>query len=526
MAPLLGEQRAPRGLFPRLLDASPGFVAYCDIVSFAASPNVPDAPGHDLIYRYVNARFASLNGQPIAELVGQRMSERFPGVVSSGLLHRYSAVIDSGQSQTFEFHYQYDGIDGWYLNTADLYDGGLVISFLDITARKCAEQEADRQAAQLRAMLDASLNSILMMRAIRDGAGQVVDFLVETANRAVQASLFRSPEALIGRTLLSVFPGNVESGFLALYARVADTGTPEQATYFYQDENGFSGWFAVSANRTETDRIVLTFNNITQYKEAQQAQTQQNEKLARINQNLKQSNDNLQSFAYVASHDLQEPLRKIQQFGNVINHRYSQQLGAEGSDLIGRMQKAADRMSILIRDLLALSRISTHQQLFGWVDLGTLVAEVLGDLELTIRDQDAAIQVGPLCNVVGDAGQLRQLVQNLLTNAIKFTKPGERPRVWVRCQPADPTTLPPMLLNGGSFACLVVADEGIGFNAASYGERIFGAFQRLHGRDEYEGTGIGLAVVKKVVERHHGHVVVESTPGHGATFFVYLPSAQ
>jgi two-component system, LuxR family, sensor kinase FixL len=249
--------------------------------------------------------------------------------------------------------------------------------------------------------------------------------------------------------------------------------------------------------------------DITQRKRAEQALQEQAEKLGR-------SNAELEQFAYVASHDLQEPLRKIQAFGDRLKTKYEQALGPEGIDYLARMQNAAARMQILIQDLLSLSRVASQAKPFAAVDLGDVVRTVVSDLEVRIDRVGGRVEVAALPVVWGDRGQLAQLLQNLIGNALKFQKPGEPPVVRVY---SEFLRLPQSDAEAWQ---IVVQDNGIGFDE-KYSERIFQIFQRLHGRSEYEGTGIGLAICRKIVDRHNGSIIANSTPGEGAKFVILLP---
>lgn len=256
-----------------------------------------------------------------------------------------------------------------------------------------------------------------------------------------------------------------------------------------------------------------------------QALKEANDALATSVAELQRSNESLSMFASMASHDLQEPLRKIQQFGDLLLGQHGTQLGESGCDLVTRMQAASVRMSALIRDLLDYARLSRQAQPFQPVDLNPLVEGVLGALEMVVVETGALIEVGPLATLPGDATQLAQLFQNLISNAIKFAKPGQMPQIRLRSEPRSRQQLPEGFRSWAAdqqYCLILVSDEGIGF-APSQAERIFGAFQRLHGKSQYPGTGIGLAIVKKVVEQHKGFIEAESSPGQGATFLVYLP---
>jgi signal transduction histidine kinase len=237
--------------------------------------------------------------------------------------------------------------------------------------------------------------------------------------------------------------------------------------------------------------------------------------LTELTRRLEISNRELQDFASVASHDLQEPLRKIQAFGDRLAVRCADQLGPEGNDYLRRMQNAAGRMQTLINDLLAFSRVTTKAQPFVPVDLARVAREVVSDLEARIEQSGATVEVGDLPVLDADPLQMRQLLQNLLGNALKFARPDIAPRVRLGTEEgAEPGTVR-----------LAVADNGIGFDE-KYLDRIFTVFQRLHGRGAYEGTGIGLAVCRKIAERHGGAITARSRPGEGATFLVTLPLHQ
>jgi light-regulated signal transduction histidine kinase (bacteriophytochrome) len=251
-----------------------------------------------------------------------------------------------------------------------------------------------------------------------------------------------------------------------------------------------------------------------------------NEELEAANRLLSRSNDNLQQFAYVASHDLQEPLRKIQQFGNLIQLRQGNySLDVEATGYIERMQSAASRMSTLIRDILAYSRIDTHQESSQPVSLNQVIAEVRTNLELLINETGAVLTVDELPTIPGDFAQLSQLFQNLLSNALKFRKEDVTPvlEVLVAQVPANqfPVDAPSVRL-AKTYYRIDVKDNGIGFDT-KYVDRIFQVFQRLHGKGEYAGTGIGLAICQRVATNHGGTITAHSEPDRGSTFSVYLP---
>lgn len=249
------------------------------------------------------------------------------------------------------------------------------------------------------------------------------------------------------------------------------------------------------------------------------------QELMQTNQQLSFSNERLQRFAYVASHDLQEPLRKIQTFASLLRKKYEQPLGVEGLSYLNRMTKSGEQMSLLIRDLLSYSRLNAQENQFQPVSLQLVLARVLETLELRIQQTHTTLEVEPLPALMGDQSQLTQLFQNLLSNAIKFTKPAQPPRVYITTQILNWNELPAEMnpiVRTEKYHQIVVRDEGIGFDE-QYSERIFEVFQRLHDKSEYKGTGVGLAICQRVVENHGGAIIARSESAEGACFEVYLP---
>jgi light-regulated signal transduction histidine kinase (bacteriophytochrome) len=229
---------------------------------------------------------------------------------------------------------------------------------------------------------------------------------------------------------------------------------------------------------------------------------------------LERSNQALRDFTSIAAHDLQEPLRKIRSFGNMIGQRYVSGLGQEGKDYLERMLGARSRMQSLLTSLLEYSRVTTKAEPPRRVNLTEIVREVLSDLEVSIVQSGGEIQVEDLPAVEADPTQMRQLFQNLIGNALKFHKEGEKPVIRVRSN-----------ASGNRELRIMIEDNGIGFEE-KYIDRIFSPFERLHGRHEYQGTGMGLAICKKIVERHGGSITARSAPDKGSIFIISLPLEQ
>ncbi len=234
--------------------------------------------------------------------------------------------------------------------------------------------------------------------------------------------------------------------------------------------------------------------------------------LLSFNNKLQQSNRALQEFAFIASHDLQEPLRKINSYCERLQYKYQTVIDGKGSEYMEKMQNAAVRMQTLINDLLTYSRVTTHAEPYTSVDLFQIVKEVLTDLEVQIEKTAGRVELSLLPVINADPTQMRQLFQNLIGNSLKFHKPGEPPAVKIYAAKEVPD----------GYCSIVIEDNGIGIDEIYY-DKIFGVFQRLHGKSEYEGSGIGLAVCKKIAEKHGGTIRVESKPGVGTKFIVNLP---
>lgn len=260
--------------------------------------------------------------------------------------------------------------------------------------------------------------------------------------------------------------------------------------------------------------VVLSLTDITERKLTERRLHETMEELAR-------SNADLQQFAYVVSHDLQEPLRKVVQFGEMLKTRTAGSLSEEAAGYVTRMQAAARRMGALIQGILALSRVATRAQGFEEVQLAETASGVVSDLEARLHETGGRVDIGELPAIEAEPTQMRQLIQNLIANALKFHQPDRAPVVKVYGRPAGPDDKQ----EETEMVRLVVEDNGIGFNARQ-AERIFGVFQRLHTRKEYDGTGIGLAICRRIAQRHGGEIRAESVAGNGARFIVTLPRRQ
>ncbi|SEI56309.1 PAS domain S-box-containing protein [Dyadobacter sp. SG02] len=272
----------------------------------------------------------------------------------------------------------------------------------------------------------------------------------------------------------------------------------------------------------EGPSLSIIITDLTFQKNIQRLLKENNQRLTIANGELEASNHDLQQFASIASHDLQEPLRKILIFANMLRDRHMQDLPAESRKYLDKIISSSQRMRSMASDILSYSGLSTNAHPHDEVSLEAVVAEILDDYELLLQERNVKVIVEKLPVVEGNRGQLKQVFQNLISNSIKFSRQDKAPVIRIFCKPADSK---PGDTGELAFCHIVVADNGIGFEK-EYQERIFSLFERLNNKDKYEGSGIGLSITKKIIERHHGRISAESTPGEGARFTISLPVKQ
>jgi len=381
-----------------------------------------------------------------------------------------------------------------------------------------ADEALEESEARKRAILESSLDPIITI----DHRGVITEF-----NRAAEQVFGRRRAEVLGtRPSEILFPPSKIAGHQNRIDRYLNAGEGSllskriEVVAVRASGLPFEAELTMTINQ-ERGTPVLTFfvRDISARKRAEDEQR-------RYAQDLERSNRELEQFAYVASHDLQEPLRKIRTFGDRLAAQCGETLDEVGHQCLLRMRNAAERMQALINGLLTLSRVTTKATDFATVNLTTIAREVVADLEVKIDQSGARVEIGWLPKIQADPLQMRQLVQNLIGNALKFHKEGETPLVQVTGKHLRPGQ---RRLDGefaDEEACqIIVKDNGIGFDE-KYLDRIFDVFQRLHPRDVHEGTGVGLAICRKIVQRHGGTITAKSQPDHGATFFVELPVRQ
>ena len=384
----------------------------------------------------------------------------------------------------------------------------------DFSARRRFEAALKESEARNRAILSTAQDAVITF----DETG-----VLGSVNPAAERMFGYAAQELIGKRYTVLMPEAKRESRGERLARYLETGrgliaTGQEDLGQRRDGNIFPFEYSVGETELASGRhFTAIIRDISRRKRVE-------ESLREASGKLLHSNRDLESFATVASHDLQEPLRKIQTFGERLQVSCRAALGEEGLDYLGRMIDAAGRMRTLIQDLLALSTLSAKTESLAPVDLGRVAHEVVADLDLRITQSGARVEIGPLPTIEADGRQMRQLLQNLIGNALKYRRLEEPPvvKVW---SGYPSTSAEPGATNPGGLCQINVEDNGIGFDE-KYLDRIFNPFQRLHGRDRYEGSGIGLSICRRIVERHGGTITARSMPGHGSTFMVRLPLRQ
>ena len=491
-------------LLKNVLDNSPnGILAYASIRNSA----------NEIIdFKCLLANAASLNEaqKNESEVVGKNLLEVFPSTKQQ-LFDIFKEVVTVGKPISVD-NYSQVGFIQWYSITVIKLDDGFVVTYTNITEQR---------------------EKIILVKE-RELVLKEAEVLANMGSWKWTAHT----DEMIWSDGLSRILGNIEAGKRSwnTFVECAHPDDKEMLLNFITNaknkleefrmeyrciiNNTIRNFYIMVTTETEIEKgnILGVVVDITDLRQKEQ-------ELNLINNDLRRSNEDLEQFAYVASHDLQEPLRKIRAFGDLLVVKYSNQIENIGADYIQRMQSAAARMQVLIYDLLAFSRVSQKSFHTQQVNLNTIAAEVVDDLEHQILHENATIQVGELPSLKGDSIQLKRLLQNLISNAIKFHKKNEPSRVNIQAVQftlADQQKYFPSAPSDTKYISFMVEDNGIGFDP-QYTEQIFNIFQRLHGRMDFEGTGIGLAICKKIINNHRGIIVAEGLENIGSKFIVTLP---
>ena len=481
-----------------------------------------DADDRLVVY---NKKYVDLNPN-IADLImpGASYGEKLRASIDRGtyvlkgmspdsyFTHRWNRHLNPGEP------YEAQMTDGrWVIITEKrTADGGIVKIRSDISEMKHRELDLLRISQQLHAKnshFDVALNNMIQGLCMFDK-----DQRLSVCNRRY-LEMYGFSDAVVKPGILldeimrySASLGNytAEEAERAIAERQKRSSLQQRMTIKQRLKDGRV--IAVMNEPMPDGGTIATYQDITET-ERHSSQMQEYTK------KLERSNQELQEFAYVASHDLQEPLRKIEAFGDRLMRRYGETLPEEGKMFVDRMQHAAGRMRRLINDLLSYSRVTSKTNPYIAVGLTDTLQGVLSDLQIRIEETKATITASELPAIDSDPTQMRQLLQNLIGNALKFRKKDVSPVITidatVETESLEAATSGPVLV-------LTIADNGIGFDNR-YKDQIFKIFQRLHGRLEYEGTGVGLATCRKIVERHHGSIDADGVPDKGATFTIRMP---
>jgi signal transduction histidine kinase len=379
----------------------------------------------------------------------------------------------------------------------------------DFVAQRTRELEETHEALQrsnnyLQQLINLSKEPMQVLVPVCEN-NRIIDFRYKLTNQAYANYAHTTPKELLDRKVGDVFPGYFKTSSFTNVARTFETGKDDNWEIHY-NADGLDMYNMMNAVKLD-DEVVVHFTDFTKLKHLQL------ELLYKIKE-LERSNEQLEEFAHVASHDLKEPIRKVQFFITRLRNELQPRLSENEQQLFTRIESANVRMGLLVDDLLTYSQLRTLPDDMELVDLEALLRQILEDLALEVQDKNAMVRLVDLPTVQGYRRQLQQLFQNLLSNALKYTNPGQPVEIDISCNN--------ILENGIDYYQVQVKDNGIGFEQ-EHAERIFQLFTRLHGKHEYAGTGIGLSIVKKVVENHQGKIWAESELGKGSVFTLLLP---
>ncbi len=447
-----------------------------------------------------------LYGYTAEEAIGRRSHELLRSEFPQSLDKILGQLWSTGSWEGELLHTTSDGRQIAVASQWTVYRGpggevpAVLESNIDISARKAAETEKREVDERYRNLFTSMSEGFCLCQMLYDENGKPNDFIFLAVNPA-QKILGMKAQDVVGKRVKEILPG-LEDHWIQVLATPALTGEAVRYTNYVAQLDRYFDVYAYSPGIGQFAALAM---DVTDRKKAEEGMARQAEALAR-------SNTELERFAYIASHDLQEPLRTVSSFAKLLDRKHSKELNEEAREYLKFITGGVERMETLIRDLLNYSRIDSRGDSFKKADCNAIVQLVIENLKASIDSRNAKLTVDTLPTLVGDPTQLGQVFQNLLSNAIKFCKESEpHVHIWAKEDEENWT--------------FSVHDNGIGI-APQYFQRIFIVFQRLHTIEEYSGTGIGLAICKKIVERHKGRIWVESTLGKSSTFHFTIPKRK
>jgi PAS domain S-box-containing protein len=397
-----------------------------------------------------------------------------------------------------------------------------------IEAIKAGEVDAfaikrDSNKAEIYTLQSSDFAFRVLIEECGEGALNVTEEGLIVYTNPYFSDLIKLPEErIIGTSIFDFIDPESKQAFSALFDG-AHTHKTKGEVNLLVNNTIIPVYISLTSLQPKLSTVGIIISDLTERKNNEKLIQAYQRNLESKNVKLGKMNSELQSYAHISSHDLQEPLRKLQIIASRIVDTEKQNLSNEGKDLLSRMNNSVKRMQNIIDDLLAYSTSDSEKTKFEKIDIVKIINDVKDDFSEEIKRKCATIEIESSCVVKVIPVQIRQVLYNLINNSFKFAKEGNPPQIQIQCQLIKGSSIqyknfPPHKL----FAHISYTDNGIGFEP-KYSEKIFGLFQRLHAKDQYRGTGIGLAIVKKIIENHHGYVVASSEPGKGARFDIYLP---
>jgi len=372
--------------------------------------------------------------------------------------------------------------------------------------------------AFLKSLLYSNPNSIVTYIAIRDNHGKIQDFELTFQNSNKLVGADGQPEDVIGKRMKEVFPTIDQTDLFKNMVNTIETSQPRSIEVFYPHDGRVHGYYEVHISKLN-DGVVLNGRNIDHIKYAQKELERSIHRLNEQNREIESANEQLRQFTFIASHDLQEPLRKITMFSDMIINKAPKDPEIEG--YVSKLHGSVSKMSDLIKAIGKYSRLQLKQVNLQLVDLNKIMQQVIDDLNPVITEKNASITISELPTINCDPQQISQLFMHLLSNSLKFTY--KKPEIQVQCMLVDDPLILNTLKYNFSYYRFRFIDNGIGFSN-EFSEKLFVIFQKLHDESKFPGTGLGLALCQKVVENHKGKISAYSKENEGSTFDVYLPA--